>query len=392
MSFGDRRPRRILERKMYKFVCTRRPNQMFSRSKCLPILAALLLVVTVYNWASKISDNDSNGRVQFKESVKIIHRLFDEAIASITDAQMLVLLNTGYISHSQRRVYIVEPDINTHYDHRQWVVVFVQSRHSNSYQRELIRTTWANGSYYVNDESPYVFFVSGLETRCHCVTAEMRKEILLRQDLLLLNMDDTYDRLTIKGLLAMTWIEHRFGSSVRFIIKTDDDVILNTFRWMSILKGPMFFERTRFILGYVWQRSAVKRTGRYAVSVREYSLNYYPSFCSGSGYAMSRDAVATMLAMTSKVRFLKRDDPYITGLLAAEGQVSRYTFNIKTYVLYPANFKAVRSWERTMLVHGANDSTWHQVWDLYVLGSYSTSNSTPETSITFVTSEMFPEK
>ena len=75
------------------------------RSKCLSILAALLLVVTVYNWASKISDNDSNGRVQFKESAKIIHRLFDEAIASITDAQMLVLLNTGYISHSQRRVY-----------------------------------------------------------------------------------------------------------------------------------------------------------------------------------------------------------------------------------------------------------------------------------------------
>ncbi|KAK2141750.1 hypothetical protein LSH36_1048g00025 [Paralvinella palmiformis] len=361
-------------------------------SKCLPILTGLVLVVTVYNWTPEISGDDSNGRVQVNENAKLIPRHLEKANASITDVQMLGLLNTGNISHSQRRVYIVEPDINTHYDHRQWVVVFIQSSHSNSYQRELIRTTWANGSYYVNDESPYVFFVSGLETLCQCVTAEMRKEILVRQDVLLLNMDDTYDRLTIKGLLAMAWIEQRFGSSVRVIIKTDDDVILNTFRWTSILKGPMFFGRTRFILGYVWQRSAVKRTGRYAVSVREYPLNYYPSFCSGSGYAMSRDAMVTMLAMTSNVPFLKRDDPYITGLLAAKGHVSRYTFNIKTYVLYPADFKAVRSWERTMLVHGANDSTWRQVWDTYLLSSYSTTSTTHETNITFVTSERFPEK
>ena len=67
-------------------------------------MTAFLLVVTVYNWASNISDDDSNGHVQFKESVKIIHRLLEEAIASITDGQMLVLLKDGNILHSQRRV------------------------------------------------------------------------------------------------------------------------------------------------------------------------------------------------------------------------------------------------------------------------------------------------
>jgi len=301
--------------------------------------------------------------------------------------------NTTYfnISVLYQHAFLVEPDLFL-YEHDQSVVIFVQSSHLNTARRELIRTTWANGSYYKKNRRPYVFFVSGLETRCHCVRETVRLEMSVRKDILLLAINDSYDNLTIKGLLTMAWIENKLNASVKFVIKTDDDVILNTFRWLSILSIQMSSRRSPFIIGYVWQRPAVQRTGRYAVSSKEYREDYYPAFCTGSGYAMSRNAVAVMLEMTSNVPFLKRDDPFITGLLAAEGHISRYTFNRMTYVLYPADFKTVRSWQRTMLVHGANSSIWHDVWNTYVLSSQTKSYDIPEMAVTFVTSEWFPKE
>ena len=303
---------------------------------------------------------------------------------SISSSNRTPSLNT---SQPYQRFYLTEPDI-TKLMHGQSVVIFVQSGHLNTRNRQLIRQTWANPHYYVNNERPFVFFVSGQETQCGCAHVKVMEEISINKDILLLDIKDTYDNLTIKGILTMAWIERALNNSYKYVIKTDDDVMLNTFRWITVLNTQNFFNSPRFIVGYVWPKPIVKRTGRYKVSPAEYPGQYYPAFCTGSGYAMSREAMAVILKKVPNVPFLKRDDPFITGLLAVEGKVPRYTFKRNTYVIYPGDFRGNVSWQETMLVHGANESTWYKVWNMYVSSSRFDVNVI-QTSVSFVTSEWF---
>ena len=188
----------------------------------------------------------------------------------------------------------------------------------------------------------------------------------------------------------MTWIQNVLNHSVKYVIKTDDDVLLNTFRWMDVLNKASLFRDRRFILGYVWPKPAVERTTKYAVSVEEYPGMYYPAFCTGSGYAMSREAMAVILKKVPSVPFLRRDDPFITGLLAVEGRIPRYTFERSAYVLYAAELQRNITWKRTVVVHGSDESTWFEVWNTYVLSSLSQDTDGSETSVSFVTFGWFP--
>ncbi len=143
-------------------------------------------------------------------------------------------------------------------------VIFVLSRHAAMAEREFIRTTWANNSHYsdVGIKRPFVFFVCGMEPHSDCVNNSLHNEVLIKKDILVINMVDSYDNLTLKSILAMRWIETRLGDSVKYVIKTDDDVMLNTFRWMSVLNSNFF--------RYVWQRPEVKREGKYIVRKEKY--------------------------------------------------------------------------------------------------------------------------
>ncbi len=57
-------------------------------------------------------------------------------------------------------------------------------------------------------------------------------------------------------------------------------------------------------------------------------------------------------------------------------------------MIYPGDFRGNVSWQETMLVHGANESTWYKVWNMYVSSSRFDVNVI-QTSVSFVTSEWF---
>jgi len=272
------------------------------------------------------------------------------------------------------------------------LVIFIQTRDDAASQRDFIRSTWANKSYYYDGigRHPFVFFVCGLDPCCHRMNDNLTTEILANKDILLVNIHDTYDNLTLKGVLAMHWILKTMGDSVKYVIKTDDDVMLNIFRWMSVLKSLSLRNKSKFILGFVWQKSKVKRNGKYIVNEEEYPEQYYPSFCAGPGYAISRDAIVTLLNMTSHVRYLKREDVFITGLLAAAGRVSRYSFSKNSYILYSYQYQKNNNLESTMLVHGGDKLLQRYIWNLYV--DKKKLNAHVVTKYFFVTSLMWPEE
>ena len=87
---------------------------------------------------------------------------------------------------------------------------------------------------------------------------------------------------------------------------------------------------------YVWPRSRVNRSGRYAVNKALYNKGVWPPFCSGSGYVMSMDVARILfeLAMYDPMPdVIHLDDPYVTGILADKVDLKHVAINNK-YLLY----------------------------------------------------------
>ena len=111
-------------------------------------------------------------------------------------------------------------------------------------KKKQIRHTWSNRKVY-NDyyHNPiYVIFTLGLPTHFSIsnkpdpILRDVIEEAHKTKDILLLNMIDMHNNLTIKGFLMMLWIESR-GLQSNYIMKTDDDIILNMFAWFQIVRN-----------------------------------------------------------------------------------------------------------------------------------------------------------
>ena len=84
----------------------------------------------------------------------------------------------------------------------------------------------------------------------------------------------------------MKWIA-TYCPNARFILKVDDDMIVNTFLLLRhlqyIVKNEEINKRT--IMCHINKQMKVirKNTSKWYVSYQEYSNKYYYKYCSGSG-------------------------------------------------------------------------------------------------------------
>ncbi|KAK2143587.1 hypothetical protein LSH36_829g00016 [Paralvinella palmiformis] len=242
------------------------------------------------------------------------------------------------------------------------VLVFVHSDYSNTERRQLIRHTWGNPGCQGNGKAVVIFAVGVKREPAEVVESSLDLEMSEHNDILLLNIVDVYDSLTVKGLLAMTWI-YRKLDRVNYVIKTDDDVFLNIYAWINAVETLDGENVSCAMAGFVWINPEVLRSGKYAVSRDVYRQDLYPSFCCGAGYIMSRGAMAAILEGSSYIPLLARDDAYFTGILAQTMGVSLFAFPTKT--LKFTDYFSVRALysEPLMAVHGLDTRQWYRLWN-----------------------------
>ncbi|KAK2142415.1 hypothetical protein LSH36_958g00094 [Paralvinella palmiformis] len=238
----------------------------------------------------------------------------------------------------QKEDFLCEPELDNFA--KKTLFVFVESAPWNFEKRWLIRRTWASTEYYRKNtvKTPFlvvVIFVIGIpdfksfHSRADELTAQLNYEINGNRDILLINMLDHYDHLTYKGIAALNWIKRKTGNEVTHIFKTDDDSFVNVMGWMTIIirlgrvtHSPSYIVGTKCVY-----RSRVIRDPKIRpnpVTFKEYGKRFYPPYCMGSGYLMSRDAVTAMLKTIPNVPFLRVEDVYFTGLTAIAANITRY--------------------------------------------------------------------
>ncbi|CAG5120097.1 unnamed protein product [Candidula unifasciata] len=209
-----------------------------------------------------------------------------------------------------------------------FLLIIVLSTPSSRQARMSIRQTW--GSVAVSQTWPHIplnakvklLFVVGSQNVAPSLDETMHIERFLYDDLLILDMVEGYDKLTLKMLSALYWIENHC-SQIQFVLKADEDSFVN----IPFLVDYLIIHRrdlSKSVLGHMYSSPGVWRGGKWSVSYAEYPFVNFPSHASGSSYIIAGDAVSDLLRVSRNFQPVPIEDAFITGILPKAAGITRY--------------------------------------------------------------------
>ena len=213
-----------------------------------------------------------------------------------------------------------------------FIIILITSAPWHTNQRQAIRQTWL--SFFTNNsialgrsniramKDPinafntlviHYWFVCGHDKNNN-VELSLENESQNYGDILTLNYTEKYSLLVQKTLSSL-----RFASTmdVKFIVKVDDDVYLHIPRMIWWLKTAPLPEK--LYAGQVFDRPRVirHRHSKWYVSKEYFSDTYYPPYCNGPFYILSKNVVLELLQVSfgDRLSSFPIEDAYI-GVLA----------------------------------------------------------------------------
>ena len=196
------------------------------------------------------------------------------------------------------------------------VIVLIHSLHSYVSRRNAIRDTWGhaakmgkwpNSTIAHNISIAFVFGSHANKSWNDNVSLESRRY----GDVIMGDFREAYKNMTLKSLLGLKWVD-MFCSHARYLIKSDDDMIINIPRLLTTLVEANL---TYGVMGPYNRGSKVLRIGKWAISHQVFPFFFYPPYESGSCYVISVDAVGDLFVSSEYVPWIFIDDVYITGIL-----------------------------------------------------------------------------
>jgi len=155
-------------------------------------------------------------------------------------------------------------------------------------------------------------FVVGL-SRDPGINDAVDEEYLTHWDVVQGDFIDDYQNMTLKSLIDLKFVTERC-SKVKYLLKTDDDMIINLPYLVDML-DEIALNTSRFILGPLNVGSRVYRNGKWRLTKEQFPFEFFPPYESGSAYVISADLVGELLEASRYVPSIFIDDVYITGIL-----------------------------------------------------------------------------
>ncbi|XP_053643726.1 beta-1,3-galactosyltransferase 5 isoform X1 [Cherax quadricarinatus] len=184
--------------------------------------------------------------------------------------------------------------------------------------RTHIRRLWANTAWQ-NITGFRTVFLTG-EVNDRKVMADLKEESNKYHDIIQFGFLDTYDNLTFKILSMLHWV-NTFCPTPAWVLKSDSDVLVNTFELSRFLKEydkTTNESRNQFLCRKRQVPMPCRRACRnikWRVSWREYPHKYYPVYCMGPGYIMPRRLIAPLYHAANKTHPFRMEDVYYTGII-----------------------------------------------------------------------------
>lgn len=154
------------------------------------------------------------------------------------------------------------------------------------------------------------------------------------QDIVQGNFVEAYKNLTYKHLMGLQWATEKCSTSYKFIMKMDDDIVINLYEAIELLKLKSINNvHDDFLMGHLMENLSPVRNiaSKWFVDANEYSKDVYPNFLSGWFYVIDMQT-ALKIIYQSKRRYdyFWIDDLFVTGILRKEAGIE-YFVDVKSY-------------------------------------------------------------
>lgn len=246
-----------------------------------------------------------------------------------------------------------------------FMITFVHTSPDHYKQRMMIRETWGNTRNFPDKRVLVVFLMGKAPSKFAQDSLYLEGERY--GDLVQEDYVDSYKNLTYKALSGLEWVSS-YCPNAKFVLKTDDDIFINIFNLQSHLQSFVKHGVTsNMILCNVWTRMKVMRDtkSKWYISPEEFKDDYFSTYCSGSAYIMSSDAVKKMSENSHNTPFFWVDDYYVTGVLVKRSGIQHHRLNSVYYFKGDAVEQFIEGPKKEMLVfahlHGL--TKFYQMWE-----------------------------
>lgn len=251
------------------------------------------------------------------------------------------------------------------------LLILVNSKPENVKRRLAIRYSWADYNLNNNGSSTSekkkerykVLFTLGT-TEDLSIKHMVNKENEQYQDIVVMNIKDSYGYLSQKTMLSLKWV-NEYCKPV-FLLKTDDDCFVNIPSLMGFLQrqgtaDPLYVGRVQ------WGMPAIRdRSSKFFVPVELYGGFLYPPYAAGGGYVISGETISQLLkASLSQHAVIPIEDVNIGYLLSKIDEKIIRPIDNKNFL--PFIYCNVSIWERPpcdyvepYVMHGVDE--YGQLW------------------------------
>ncbi|KAH3867773.1 hypothetical protein DPMN_030909 [Dreissena polymorpha] len=201
------------------------------------------------------------------------------------------------------------------------VLILVNIAPNKVNERDQIRNTWGSITK-VSGASVVTLFVVA-QTPDGKIQTQLEYESEQHRDIIQGNFLDSYRNLTIKSVMDLDWV-HRFCNKTKFILKVDDDTMVDVYHLVKFLlqKSPDGNTRNFLYCSSFKNQGPVRYPDdKWFVPKHEYPYSKYPTYCEGFAYIMSYDVSMQLYNASTQVKFYWIDDVYITGFAAYKAGV-----------------------------------------------------------------------
>ena len=195
-----------------------------------------------------------------------------------------------------------------------FLLILVSSAPANIERRDLIRQTWGTDNSITPQWKTY-FLLGQTTNQTHSDSVQLEGH--QHGDIIRADYYEHYWKQSLKIQMAFEWAARYCKFS--YLLKTDDDVLINTDDLIKFLQRKSTPSRGLF-MGKLHHNPIVRRAGKWNVSYEEYNHTHYPDFCSGAGFVMSYDVIECAVPLFDVIKPYRMDDVYV-GMLANESGV-----------------------------------------------------------------------
>lgn len=181
--------------------------------------------------------------------------------------------------------YILKPKRNVCESDNITLIALVTTAAHNFERRSVIRKTWANKKF-LNLKTVFIVGRSLNDS----VNDKLITESIIHDDIVQESFMDTYKNLTLKTIATLKWVSIYCKNRTKFILKVDDDMIVNTYALLPFLEKYQEPIYDSFICNPRYRSKVIRNTShKYYVSKAYYPQEYYNPYCSGGAYLISPD-------------------------------------------------------------------------------------------------------